>query len=138
MSIIWENAVLAAAQTAKLNQVGDGGKVKVGTLGYDGAGTGVLLAIFTLGTPNGTVVDGVWTITTGAGLTTVGEAGAGTGLVPATAIVTDASDVRKGRGLSVGVHVEDVEDPDIVLDSPLIVAGQNVTLLSLSFVYGNA
>jgi len=138
MAIIWEDAVLAAAQTAKLDQVGNAGKIKVGTLGYDGAGTGVLLAVFTLGTPNGTVSNGVWTITTGTGLLSVGEAGAGTGLVPATAIVTTSADVRKGRGLSVGVHVDGVEDPDIVLDSPLIVAGQNCKLLSLSFVYGNA
>lgn len=136
MSVSWVDSVKAASQTAKMNAIGPGGKVKVGTLGYDGAGTGVLLAVFTLGNPIGVVTNGDLDITTGAFIASVGEAAAGAGLTPVNAVVTDASDVVKGFGMTVGVHVADVEDPDVVLDASTIAAGQVVKLTSLKFVHG--
>lgn len=139
MAVTWAEFVKAASQNAKagcINQGSGPGKLKVGTLGYNGAGTGVLLATFVLADPCAPTTTTDTLAFDGLPITTQGLVGAGTGQVPGTAIFTDSDDVVCGTGMSVGVHVADVDDPDIVLDAAWIVENQNVTLLSLSAVHG--
>jgi len=137
MAINWKAFVKQASQNAKMGCINQGsaaGKLKVGTLGYDGAGAGTLLCTFTLNDPCATSTNETSTFS-GMPKTTQGLVGAGTGAVPGSAIFTDSDDVVCGDGMTVGVHVDGVEDPDVVLDAAWIVQNQNITLTALSAVH---
>ena len=99
-----------------------------GTLELLSAGD-VVLAIFTLDTPAGSVTNDVWTLAFTA-TTVQGEAGASGGVDATKAQIKTSGGTARITGLTVGTS-----GTDIVLDNNNIDQGQDVTLTSATITH---
>lgn len=126
MSVIYATTLKSTRMTAVRDAIDAGpaaGKLKIGT-----ANMAVVIAVFTLNDPCGTISNGVLTL---SGFPkTVAATGAGNNIA-AAAEITDSNDNVIVSGLTV-----DTTAADITLDNTNINNGQNVSINTASIPHG--
>ena len=128
MPVTWADDTKALRMTASRDRMDAGSgvaRLEIGTLGYNAAEVGTKLLSVPLAKPSGSISGPIFALA-GPWPKTVDAVGSG---IAATAVFVDSDGLVVGGGMTVGVHIEGEDDPDVIIDNVDVKINQKFSIL---------